>query len=70
MSDDEYQTWLNTHTNDKDAYMANLQKNYLANPFNIDYASEYLTLADRFGGLKEVNIDGKVYKYDPRTIDR
>ena len=70
MNDDEYQTWLNTHTNDKDAYMANLQKNYLANPFNTDYASEYLTLADRFGGLKEVNIDGKVYKYDPRTIDR
>jgi hypothetical protein len=70
MSDDEYQTWLNTHTNDKDAYMANLQKNYLANPFNTNYASEYLTLADRFGGLKEVNIDGKVYKYDPRTIDR
>lgn len=70
LNDSEYETWLNTHTNDKDAYMANLQKNYLANPFNTEYASEYLPLADRFGGLKEVNIDGKVYKYDPRTIDR
>lgn len=70
MSDEEYEKWLNTHTEDKDAYMRNLQNSYYENPFDTKIASEYLPLAGRFGGLKEVNIDGKTYKYDPRTIDR
>ena len=66
----EYETWLNTHTNDKDAYMKNLQDSYYNNPFDTKVAGEYLPLAARFGALKDVTIDGKVYKYDPRTIDR
>ena len=70
MSDSEYEAWLNTHTNDKDAYMRNLQERYYKNPFDTKIAGEYLPLAGRFGALKDVNINGKVYKYDPRTIDR
>lgn len=70
MSDSEYETWLNTHTNDADAYMKNLQSKYYANPFDTTVAGEYLPLAGRFGALKDVTINGKVYKYDPRTIDR
>lgn len=70
MSDSEYETWLNTHTNDKDAYMRNLQENYYKNPFDTKVAGEYLPLAGRFGALKDVTIDGRAYKYDPRTIDR
>lgn len=70
MSDSEYETWLNTHTNDKDAYMRNLQESYYKNPFDIKIAGEYLPLAGRFGALKDVTINGKTYKYDPRTIDR
>lgn len=70
MSDSEYEDWLNTHTNDKDAYMNQLQAKYYANPFDKTIAGEYLPLAGRFGALKEVNIDGKTWYYDPRTIDR
>ena len=70
MSDSEYEDWLNTHTNDKDAYMNQLQAKYYANPFDKTVAGEYLPLAGRFGALKEVNIDGKTWYYDPRTIDR
>ena len=70
MSDTEYESWLNTHTNDRDAYMKNLQDKYYANPFDASVAGEYLPLAARFGALKEVNIDGKAWYYDPRTIDR
>ena len=70
MSDSEYEAWLNTHTNDKDAYMKNLQGNYYKNPFDTKVAGEYLPLAARFGALKDVTIDGKAYKYDPHTIDR
>ena len=70
MSDSEYESWLNTHTNDKDAYMRNLQESYYKNPFDTKIAGEYLPLAARFGALKDVTIDGKAYKYDPRTIDR
>ena len=70
MNDSEYEKWLNTHTDDKDAYMKNLQDSYYKNPFDTKIVAEYLPLADRFGALKEVNIDGKTYKYDPRTIDR
>jgi hypothetical protein len=70
MSDSEYESWLNTHTNDKDAYMKNLQESYYKNPFDTKIAGEYLPLAGRFGALKDVTIDGRAYKYDPRTIDR
>ena len=70
MSDSEYEDWLNTHTNDSDAYLNQLQAKYYANPFDKDVAGEYLPLAGRFGALKEVNIDGKTWYYDPRTIDR
>lgn len=70
MNDSEYEKWNNTHTEDKDAYMKNLQDSYYKNPFDLKIVSEYLPLANRFGGLKEVNIDGKTYKYDPGTIDR
>lgn len=70
MSDSEYEKWLNTHTNDSDAYMRQLQENYYKNPFDTKVAGEYLPLAGRFGALKEVNIDGKTWHYDPRTIDR
>ena len=70
MSDSEYESWLNTHTNDKDAYMRNLQESYYKNPFDAKIAGEYLPLAGRFGALKDVTIDGRAYKYDPRTIDR
>lgn len=70
MSDSEYETWLNTHTNDKDAYMRNLQESYYKNPFDTKVAGEYLPLAERFGALKDVTIGGRAYKYDPRTIDR
>ena len=70
MSDSEYESWLNTHTDDADAYMKNLQAKYYANPFDTAVAGEYLPLAGRFGALKDVTIDGKVYKYDPKTIDR
>lgn len=70
LSDSEYEKWLQTHTTDKDEYMRNLQASYRANPFDTKLAAEYLPLADRFGGLKEVTIDGKTYKYDPGTIDR
>lgn len=70
MSDSEYETWLNTHTNDKDAYMRNLQESYYKNPFDTKVAGEYLPLAGRFGALKDVTIGGRAYKYDPRTIDR
>lgn len=70
MSDSEYEEWLNTHTNDSDAYMNQLQAKYYANPFDKTVAGEYLPLAGRFGALKEVNIDGKTWYYDPRTIDR
>lgn len=70
MSDSEYEAWLNTHTNDKDAYMRNLQESYYRNPFDTKVAGEYLPLAGRFGALKDVTIGGRAYKYDPRTIDR
>lgn len=70
MSDSEYEAWLNTHTNDKDAYMRNLQESYYKNPFDTKIAGEYLPLAGRFGALKDVTIGGRAYKYDPRTIDR
>lgn len=70
MSDSEYEKWLNTHTNDSDAYMRQLQENYYKNPFDTKVAGEYLPLAGRFGALKEVSIDGKTWHYDPRTIDR
>lgn len=70
MSDSEYEAWLNTHTNDKDAYMRNLQESYYKNPFDTKVAGEYLPLAGRFGALKDVTIGGRAYKYDPRTIDR
>ena len=70
MSDSEYEDWLNTHTKDADAYMNQLQAKYYANPFDKTVAGEYLPLAARFGALKEVNIDGKNWYYDPRTIDR
>lgn len=70
MSDSEYEKWLNTHTNDSDAYMRQLQENYYKNPFDTKIAGEYLPLAGRFGALKEVNIDGKTWYYDPKTIDR
>ena len=70
MSDSEYETWLKTHTNDKDAYMRNLQESYYKNPFDTKVAGEYLPLAGRFGALKDVTIGGRAYKYDPRTIDR
>ena len=70
MSDSEYEKWLNKHTDDADAYMKKLQESYYKNPFDAKIAGEYLPLAGRFGALKEVNIDGKVWSYDPRTIDR
>ena len=70
MSDDEYENWLNTHTNDKDSYMKSLQDRYYANPFDAKVAGEYLPLAGRFGALKDVVIDGRAFKYDPSTIDR
>lgn len=70
MNDSEYEAWLNTHTNDKDAYMRNLQESYYKNPFDTKVAGEYLPLAGRFGALKDVTIGGRAYKYDPRTIDR
>ena len=70
LNDSEYEDWLNTHTNDKDAYMNALQTKYLKNPFDTQAASEYLPLAHRFGAIKEVDIDGKTWMYDPRTIDR
>ena len=70
MSDSEYEKWLNTHTKDSDAYMRSLQESYYKNPFDTKVAGEYLPLAGRFGALKEVNIDGRTFKYDPRTIDR
>ena len=70
MSDSEYEDWLNTHTDNPDAYMNQLQTKYYANPFDKTVAGEYLPLAGRFGALKEVNIDGKTWYYDPRTIDR
>lgn len=70
MSDSEYEDWLNTHTKDSEAYMNQLQAKYYANPFDKAVAGEYLPLAGRFGALKEVNIDGKTWYYDPRTIDR
>lgn len=70
MSDSEYEKWLNKHTKDSDAYMKNLQESYYKNPFDTKIAGEYLPLAGRFGALKDVNIDGKVWSYDPRTIDR
>jgi hypothetical protein len=70
MNDDEYEKWLQTHTNDRDAYLQQLQQNYYANPFDQKIAAEYLPVAHRFGNIKEVNIDGKTYYYDPGTIDR
>lgn len=70
LNDSEYEDWLNTHTNDKDVYMNALQTKYLKNPFDTQAASEYLPLAHRFGAIKEVDIDGKTWMYDPRTIDR
>ena len=70
MSDDEWTKWTHTHTNDGDAYMKQLQSSYYQNPFNTSVAAEYLPLADRLGALQEVTIDGKTYKYDPKTIDR
>jgi hypothetical protein len=70
MSDDEWTKWTHTHTDDGDAYMKRLQSSYYQNPFDTNIAAEYLPLADRLGALQEVNIDGKTYKYDPRTIDR
>lgn len=70
MSDSEYEKWLNTHTADADAYMRQLQENYYKNPFDAKIAGEYLPLAGRFGALKEINIDGKTWYYDPKTIDR
>ena len=70
MSDDEWTKWTHTHTDDGDAYMKQLQSSYYQNPFDTNIAAEYLPLADRLGALQEVTIDGKTYKYDPRTIDR
>lgn len=70
MSDDEWTKWTHTHTDDGDAYMKQLQASYYQNPFDTNIAAEYLPLADRLGALQEVTIDGKTYKYDPRTIDR
>lgn len=70
MSDSEYKKWLDTHTEDPDTYMNQLQARYYANPFDKTVAGEYLPLAGRFGALREVDIDGKTWYYDPRTIDR
>lgn len=70
MSDEEYEKWLNTHTDNRDAYMDQLQQNYYTNPFDKTVAAEWLPLAGRFGRLKDVVIDGKNYKYDPGTVDR
>ena len=70
MSEEEYQTWLNTHTDNRDAYMDQLQQNYYTNPFDKTVAAEWLPLAGKFNRLKDVVIDGKNYKYDPGTIDR
>ena len=70
MSDEEFDEWANTHTNDRTAYIGNLKKSFWENPFNTQIASEYLPLAHRYGWLKETNIDGKRYLYDPKTIDR
>lgn len=70
MSDDEWIKWTHTHTDDGDTYMKQLQSSYYQNPFDTNIAAEYLPVADRLGALQEVTIDGKTYKYDPRTIDR
>ena len=70
MSDSEWEDFLNTHTNDRDAYVSNLKQKYLANPFDVQAAGAYLPIVGRAGRLKEVTIDGKQYKYDPETIDR
>lgn len=70
MSDSEWEDFLNTHTNDRDAYVSNLKQKYLANPFDVQAAGAYLPILGRAGRLKEVTIDGKQYKYDPETIDR
>ena len=70
MSDEEWEEWKKTHTNDSDSYMDQLQQNYYTNPFDPEVAAEWLPLLDRAGRTKEVTIDGKAYKYDPGTIDR
>jgi hypothetical protein len=70
MNDEEWEEWKKTHTNDRDSYMDQLQQNYYNNPFDPEVAAEWLPLIDRAGRTKEVNIDGKTYKYDPGTIDR
>lgn len=70
MSDEEFDEWATTHTNDRTAYIGNLKKSFWENPFNTQIASEYLPLAHRYGWLKETTIDGKRYLYDPKTIDR
>lgn len=70
MTDEEFNEWAETHTKDKDAYMNQLAENYYKNPFDLKIAGEYLPLVGYFGGLKDVNINGKTWSYDPRTIDR
>lgn len=70
MTDEEFNKWAETHTKDKDAYMNQLAENYYKNPFDLKIAGEYLPLVGYFGGLKDVNINGKTWSYDPRTIDR
>jgi hypothetical protein len=34
MSDEEFDEWANTHTNDRTAYIGNLKKSFWENPFN------------------------------------
>lgn len=70
MSDEEFEEWANTHTNDRTAYIGNLKKSFWENPFNTQIASEYLPLAHRYGWVKPVTIDGRQYLYDPKLIDR
>ena len=70
MSDNEFNKWAETHTGDKDYYMNYLADKFYANPFDLEVAGEYLPLVGYFGGLKDVNIDGRTWSYDPRTIDR
>ena len=71
LSSDEYTAWTNnTRTSDPDKYKYDLHQNYYKNPFDVKIASEYLPLAAHSGVLKDVVVDGVVWKYDPGTIDR
>jgi hypothetical protein len=70
MTDAEFGTWAeNTKTNNMEAYLDNLQKQYQANPFDRKLAAEYLPLADYAGLLESTVIDGVTYKYDPELVD-